>query len=136
MNDFSMNVALLKGQGKSNIYYRNWTKQEQTLSSTCRDLEATHFSLSSSIKHFKNKEIFWHTDNFACRQVVKTGSSKRYINDLETKVFNLTSKDNIDLLLFWIGMENNNVADEILTNFDDWFTAEQLIRILEIIWDK
>ena len=125
-------------RGKRNICYRNLTDLEKTFSSTWRELEAIRFSLLSSIKQFKNKCIFWYTDNFATQQVIKCGSNKAHIHSLTLNIFNLTFNHNIHLEVFWVGREYNKEADKIskTIDFDDWYTTQRLINILEQGWGK
>ena len=125
-------------RGKRNICYRNLTDLEKTFSSTWCELEAIRFSLLSSIKQFENKCIFWYTDNFATKQIIKCGSNKTHIHSLALNIFNLTFNHNIHLEVFWVGREYNKEADKIskTIDFDDWYTTQRLINILEQRWGK
>ena len=87
-------------RGKRNICYRNLTDLEKTFSSIWCKLEAIRFSLLSSIKQFENKCIFWYTDNFATKQIIKCGSNKTHIHSLALNIFNLTFDRNIHLEVF------------------------------------
>ena len=109
-------------RGKRNICYRNLTDLEKTFSSTWRELEAIRFSLLSSIKQFENKCIFWYTDNFATKQIIKCGSNKTHIHSLALNIFNLTFDRNIHLEVFSVWREYNQEADKIskTIDFDDW----------------
>ena len=123
---------------KKNICYRNLTELEKTFSSTWHELEAIRFSLLSGIKQFENKCIFWYTDNFATQQIIKCGSNKTHIHLLALNIFNLTFHHNIHLEVFWVGREYNKEADKIskTVDFDDWYTTQRLINILEQRWGK
>ena len=125
-------------RGKRNICYRNLTDLEKTFSSTWCELEAIRFSLLSSIKQFENKCIFWYTDNFATKQIIKCGSNKTHIHSLALNIFNLTFNHNIHLEVFSVGREYNKEAYEIskTIDFDDWYTTQRLINILEQRWGK
>ena len=125
-------------RGKKNICYRNLTELEKTFSSTWRELEAIRFSLLSGIKQFENKCIFWYTANFATQQIIKRGSNKTHIHLLALNIFNLTFHHNIHLEVFWVGREYNKEADKIskTIDFDDWYTTQHLINILEQRWGK
>ena len=125
-------------RGKKNICYRNLTELEKTFSSTWRELAAIRFSLLSGIKQFENKCIFWYTDNFATQQIIKCGSNKTHIHLLALNIFNLTFHHNIHLEVFWVGREYNKEADKIskTIDFDDWYTTQHLINILEQRWGK
>ena len=125
-------------RGKRNICYKNLTDLEKTFSSTWHELEAIQFSLLSSIKQFENKCIFWYTDNFTTKQIIKCGSNKTYIHSLALNISNLTFNHNIHLEVFWVGLEYNKEADEIskTIDFDDLYTAQGLINILEQRWGK
>ena len=125
-------------RGKKNICYRNLTDLEKTFSSTWRKLEAIRFSLLSSIKQFENKCIFWYTDNFATKQIIKCGSNKTHIHSLALNIFNLTFDQNIHLEVLWVGREYNKEADKIskTTEFDERYTTQRLINILEQRWGK
>ena len=85
---------------KRNICCRNLIDLEKTFSSNWRELKAIRFSLLSSIKQFKNKCIFWYTDNFATKQIIKRGSNKTHIHSLALNIFNLTFDHNIHLEVF------------------------------------
>ena len=96
-------------RGKRNICYRNLTDLEKTFSSTWRELEAIRFSLLSSIKQFKNKCIFWYTDNFATQQIIKCGSNKTHIHSLAfNHIFNLTFNHNMSF-----GLDENIIKKRI-----------------------
>ena len=125
-------------RGKKNICYRNLTDLEKTFSSTWRELEAIRFSLLSSIKQFENKCIFWYTDNFATKQIIKCGSNKTHIHSLALNIFNLTFDRNIHLEVYSVGREYNKEADKIskTIDFDDWYTTQHLINILEQRWGE
>ena len=121
-------------RGKRNICYRNLTDLEKTFSSIWCKLEAIRFSLLSSIKQFENKCIFWYTDNFATQQVIKCGGNKAHIHSLALNIFNRS----VHLEVFWVGREYNKKADKIskTLDFDDWYTTQRLISIIEQFWGK
>ena len=102
------------------------------------ELETIRFSLLSSIKHFANKYIFWYTDNFVTQQIIKCGSNKTHIHSLALNIFNLTFDQNIHLEVLWVGREYNKEADKIskTTEFDERYTTQRLINILEQRWGK
>ena len=131
-------VCVFDVRRKRNICCRNLIDLEKTFSSNWRELKAIRFSLLSSIKQFKNKCIFWYTDNFATKQIIKCGSNKAHIHSLALNIFNLTFNHNIHSEVFWVGREYNKEADEIskTIDFDDWYTTQGLINILEQRWGK
>ena len=53
-------------------------------------------------------------------------------------IFNLTFDHNIHLEVFWVGREYNKEANKIskTIDFDDWYTTQHLINILEQCWGK
>ena len=124
--------------GKEKYLLQKSHSFEKTFSSTWRELEAIRFSLLSSIKQFENKCIVWYTDNFATQQIIECGSNKTHIHSLALNIFNLTFNHNIHLEVFWVGREYNKEADKIskTIDFDDWYTTQRLINILEQRWGK
>ena len=86
----------------------------------------------------ENKWIFWYTDNFATQQIIKCGSNKTHIHSLALNIFSLTFDHNIHLEVFWVGREYNKEAHKIFEtiDFDDWYSTQHLINILEKPWGK
>ena len=83
-----------------------------------------------------NECIFWYTDSFTTQQIIKCGSNKTHIYSLALNVFNLTFDRNIHLEVFWVGKGYNKEEDKIskTIDFDDWYTTQRLINILEQRW--
>ena len=131
-------VCVFDVKGKKNICYRNLADSEKTFSSTWRELEAIQISLLSSIRQFENKCIFWYTDNSTTQQIINCGGKKTHIHSLALNIFNLTFDHNKHLEVFWVGREYNKEADKIFRtiDFDDWYTTQRLINILEQRWGK
>ena len=48
-------------------------------SSTWRELKAISHSLNSMIKCFKNKNLYWQTDNIATTSIIVSGTILRVI---------------------------------------------------------
>lgn len=44
-----------------------------------------------------NKHKKWHADNYASSIIAKSGSSKRELQELAIKIFDIMSKHNIEL---------------------------------------
>ena len=98
--------------------------------------QVSHWYISNTISLILH--IFWYTGNFATQQTIKCGSNKTHIHSLDLNIFNLTFDHNIHLEVFWVGREYNKEADKISKTiyFDDWYTTECLINILEQRWGK
>ena len=54
---------------------------------TCRKLEAIYFSLSSTIKYFENKYLFWYTANFAGGKSGKQEATYSWAGDKDFESF-------------------------------------------------
>ena len=65
-------------------------------------------------------------------------ANKRHISSLALNILNLTFDHNTHLEVFWVGREYNKEADKIskTIDFDDWYTTQRLINILEQRWGK
>ena len=81
---------------------------------------------------------FYYTNNFTTQQIIKYGGNKTHIYIMALKIFNLTFDHNIRLEAFWVGRDYNKEANKIskTVDFDDWRTTQQLINILEQLWEK
>ena len=95
-----------------------------------------HYSLNSSKDSFKNEVVYWYTDNFAIKLIVKKGSNKEKLQELALDIFEITSAFNIKLSVFWIPQKYNTKADALSKNTDngDWVTTFNLIYIKERRW--
>ena len=93
---------------------------------------------SLRLRSSKINVFFWHTDNFATQQIIKCVSHKTHNLSLALNIFNLTFDHKIHLEIFWVGREYNKKADKIskIIDFDDWYTTQPLINILEQRWGK
>ena len=98
--------------------------------------QVSHWYISNTISLILH--IFWYTGNFATQQTIKCGSNKTHIHSLALNIFNLTFNHNIHLEVFWVGREYNKEADKIskTIDFDDWYTTQPLINILEQRWGE
>ena len=95
-----------------------------------------HYSLNSSKDSFKNEVVYWYTDNFAIKLIVKKGSNKEKLQELALDIFEITSAFNIKLSVFWIPRKNNTKAEALSKNTDndDWVTTFNLTDIIERRW--
>ena len=82
-------ASVYKDRGKSFICYKNFDKTEKKQSSAWRELEAIHYSLKSSKGRFKNKAVYWYTDNFASSSIVNIGSNKEKLQKLALNILKL-----------------------------------------------
>ena len=81
---------------------------------------------------------FYYTNNFTTQQIIKCGGNKTHIYSIALKIFNLTCDHKIRSEAFWVGRDYNKEANKIskTVDFDNWRTTQQLINILEKLWEK
>ena len=122
-------ASVYKEKGKAN---KRFSDQEKPQNSTWRELEAIRFSLDSSKNKFKNKTIFWYTDNYACSLITRQGSNKSKFHDLALEIHKTSCAHNIDLFVCWIPREENKEADSLSkqVDSDDWFITKDLVKML------
>ena len=90
---------------------KNFNFIEETKSSTWRELEAVRYSIDSMKRLLRNKQVKWHTDNYASSTIAKSGSNKRELQELAIEIFNITFKHNIRFDISWIPRKSNEFAD-------------------------
>ena len=131
-------ASIYKEKGKDYVCYKNFSDKEKSLSSTWRELEAIRYSLNCSKEKFKNKIIFWYTDNYACSLIVRKGSTKSHLHNLALEIHNLTFKYSIDLNVCWVPREENTEADLLSKqiDYDDWYITSELVSMLTRKWGK
>ena len=76
--------------------------------------------------------------SIATQQIIKCGSNKTHIHSLALNIFNVTFDHNIHLEVFWVRREYTKEANKISKNidFDNWYTTQRLINILQQRWGK
>ena len=105
------------------IVHREFSlRQEQTMSSTYRELLTVYVGLQRARHRLANKVVRWNTVAKNIVSIVRKGSMKVHLHNIALKIFKLTRKYNILLTLTWLRRTHNEEADSFsrVIEYDDW----------------
>ena len=79
----------------------------------------------------------WFVDNFGAEMAVKKGSGKLDLQLLAVKIFDITKRSDIELLVSWIPREYNTNADSLskYVDVDDWEITGDFFTELNQLWN-
>ena len=88
------------------------------------------------IKYFKNKNLYWQTDNIATTSIIGSGSNKVQLQNLALEIYDLTRNNNISLNIQWFPPEFNKTANLLSKSidYDDWFVTENYFKFINTKW--
>ena len=100
----------------------NFLPCERNTSSTCRELLAVKFILSSLTTELANQTVQWFSDNTSTTRIIEVGSSKPHLQLIAIDIFDICIVYNIKLIPSWIPREWNEEADYYskLNDTDNW----------------
>ena len=104
------------------IVHRDFTTQEQAMSSTYRELLTVYIGLQRAKHQLRNKAVRWNTDAKNVISIVRKGSMKVDLHNIALKIFKITKRYNILLTLTWLRRNRNKEADSFsrVVEYDDW----------------
>ena len=73
-------------------WYKSFSWQERTRSSTWREMRAINYALISFVKQIVNKSVLCHTDNYAASRIVSIGSNNRELQDMALSISDFVAK--------------------------------------------
>ena len=100
----------------------NFLPNERNTSSTCRELLAVKFILTSLTTELTNQTVQWFSDNTGVTRIIEVGSSKPHLQSIAIDIFDICIVQNIKLIPAWIPREWNQQADLLskLNDSDNW----------------
>ena len=118
-------------EGLDMVHY--WHEYEKKASSTWRELKAVQIYLKTHAKFFSGLAITWYTDNQAVPVVVYKGSMKVDLNALALEVYKICITNDIDLSIYWVPREENEIADELskVEDIEDWQVHPSVFHLLQ-----
>lgn len=114
----------------------SWSEQEQSYSSTWRELEGLHRVLASSVDTMGGNKIKWITDSKNVVSIVQVGSTKPYLQDISIQIDQLCSINDIELLPVWMPRKNIQHADFLsrCSDSDDWGISAYIFDDFNKVW--
>ena len=95
----------------------HWESEEQSKSSTWREIKAVLETVKSMKVLLKGREVKWFTDNQSVVQIVNTGSMKIDLQEIALELFMLCSQENVILDICWIPRDRNQAAEAFEQNY-------------------
>ncbi|XP_046351504.2 uncharacterized protein LOC124131993 isoform X2 [Haliotis rufescens] len=113
-----------------------WSAKEARQSSTWRELKAVHLTLLSFIPNLKSNRVMWCTDNTNVVSIVEKGSMKIHLQTLALHIFEICTKQSIQLYMQWIPRCDNQTADYLsrMIDYDDWGISKTIFQQIERKW--
>ncbi|VDH99083.1 Hypothetical predicted protein [Mytilus galloprovincialis] len=124
------------GNSKMVEMFGAWDAHETNMSSTWRELEAVHRVLKTNLPTLNGQSVKIHTDNKNVETILKVGSKKTHLQDINMEIQNACEQSNVSFFAQWIPRENNTHADTLsrLNDCDDWGVQTWLFRTLDREW--
>ncbi|VDI74251.1 Hypothetical predicted protein [Mytilus galloprovincialis] len=124
------------GNSKMVEMFGAWDAHETNMSSTWRELEAVHRVLKTNLPTLNGQSVKIHTDNKNVETILKVGSKKTHLQDINMEIQNACEQSNVSFFAQWIPRENNTHADTLsrLNDCDDWGVQTWLFRMLDREW--
>ena len=118
--------------------YGNWSTSESAMSSTWRELESVNRMIKNSVEKLKGKNVYVNTDNKNVETILKVGSRKRALQDIDIEIHNTCQENCITISSNWIPRDKNDKADKLsrLNDCDDWGVQSWVFSYLDTIWGK
>ena len=118
---------------------RLFTQEECQMSSTWRELENIHFSLSALGDSLSGKVVNYWVDNRSAVSIVENGSMKMDCHLLALAIHDVCKRKGISLNVQWIPREENKEADRLSRianelDTDDWGLTSEFFGILNERW--
>ena len=112
----------LTGRVPKVLAARGFTEEEQSESSTWRELKAFHdtWTNESNLKMFRNRKVVHYGDNKAMMYIVERGSRNRRLQPLIVEATVALRKYNISMEAVWVSREDGiiTLADEGSRDYD------------------
>ena len=104
------------------VVHREFSSEEQSMSSTYRELITVYVGLQRARRTLANKAVRWNTDAKNIVSIIRKGSMKIPLHNIALKIFKLTRKYNILLTMTWLRRTHNEEADSFsrVIEYDDW----------------
>ena len=114
------------------IVNKTFSAEEAATSSTERELIAVLHGLIELKEVLDGQAVVWFTDSKNVARIVRRGSMKVYLLNLDLGVYEVTKKHGINLQVQWIPRSENEEADlwSRVTDFNNWgVRAEWFVKI-------
>ena len=110
-----------------------WQEYEMQASSTWRELKTVSIYLTLHEQIFAGQAVTWYTDNQAVPIIAYKGSMKADLNFLALEIHKTCLIKDIELNLFWVPREQNELADELskVEDTEDWQVQVHIFQFLQ-----
>jgi len=110
-----------------------WQTYEKNASSTWRELKTVALFLNLHENTFAGTAVTWYTDNQAVPIITYKGSMKTDLNQLALEIYKICLVKDIDLSLYWVPREENQIADDLskIEDTEDWQVQRSIFEFLQ-----
>jgi hypothetical protein len=111
----------------------HWTPEEQSRSSTWRELRAVELYLEIKCEELAGLAVKWYTDNQAVPRILYKGSMTPNLQDSALNIFDICVQNDIHLTVDWIPRYLKEAADELskTPDYDDWGISDNVFALME-----
>ncbi len=117
-------------------FYRNWTVEESSRSSTWRELEGLSLALQAFAPNLSGKKVKMFTDNKGVVSIIRKGSMNIELHNMSVQVYDFCKSNAISLEVQWIPRSENQRADALSREIDtdDWGVSKEFFGFMDGIW--